>query len=134
MLHQLMAYQAAMLADPQKPDTSPGRWRSRRALVREAEQLMDQHEDGSLTMFDLCEQLVVSERSLHYAFEEICGQTPMTWYRMKRLNAVRRTLKHADPGCTSISKIAKAAGFHHTGAFAAAYHSLFGELPSETLG
>jgi serine/threonine protein kinase len=63
--------------------------------------------DGSLTMVDLCEQLVVSERSLNYAFKEIWGQTPMTWYRMKRLNAVRRTLKQADPRHTSISRNSK---------------------------
>lgn len=133
MLHQLMVYQAGMLADLQQPEASSGRWRSRRALVTEAEQLMDQHDDGSITMIDLCEHLVVSERSLHYAFEEIRGQTPMAWYRMKRLNVVRRRLKLADPALTSISRVAQEAGFYHPGAFAAAYQDLFGELPSSTL-
>lgn len=133
MLHQLMVYQAAMLGDPHQMIISSGRWKNRRSLVMEAEQLMAQHDDGSITMVDLCTELAVSERSLHYAFEEIRGQTPMTWYRIRRLNAVRRTLKQADSRRISISEVAQASGFHHPGAFAAAYQKLFGELPSDTL-
>ena len=56
---------------------------------------------------------------------------PMTFYRMIRLNAVRKALK-TESEC-SVKMIARSFGFHHLSNFAADYLRAFGEYPSETL-
>jgi AraC family ethanolamine operon transcriptional activator len=46
---------------------------------------------------------------------------------------VRRELRDADSGRTSVTGAATHWGFFHSGQFSAAYHKVFGELPSATL-
>jgi AraC family ethanolamine operon transcriptional activator len=133
LCHGLLARLAAVVTDSGGPDAFPRRLSRRRQLVAEAEALMDARPAGSLTMLDMCHQLEVSERGLHYAFRDVLGQTPMAYYRHKRLNAVRRLLKQAGPPRTTVAEAGRACGFSHTGQFAADYRRLFGELPSTTL-
>jgi AraC family ethanolamine operon transcriptional activator len=85
-----------------------------------------------LSLLDLCRELDVSERTLHYAFQEVRGLSPMAYFMAIRLNAVRQELKTA-PDTATVHEIAQRWGFWHTGEFAAAYRRLFGELPSQTL-
>jgi AraC family ethanolamine operon transcriptional activator len=85
-----------------------------------------------LSLLDLCRELGVSERTLHYAFQEVRGLSPMAYFRAFRLNGVRQELKTA-PDTATVREIARRWGFWHTGEFAAAYRRLFGELPSQTL-
>src|SRR5262245_28884498 len=113
--HRLLARVAAVVMAAGKPDLSVGRFSARRQLVREAEALMNVHPDGSLSILDLCRHLIVSERSLHYSFQEVVGLSPMAYYRLKRLNAVRRLLKWGDPKYMKVVKASQAAGFWHTG-------------------
>jgi len=75
----------------------------------------------------------VSERTLHYAFREVRGLTPMAYFKAVRLNAVRQELKTAAADWATVREIAQRWGFWHPGEFAAAYRRLFGELPSQTL-
>jgi AraC family ethanolamine operon transcriptional activator len=84
-------------------------------------------------VLDLCRELAVSERTLHYAFQEVRGLSPMAYFQANRLNAVRQELKAAPAGTATVQEIAQRWGFFHTGEFAAAYRRLFGELPSQTL-
>jgi AraC family ethanolamine operon transcriptional activator len=133
LCHGLLARLAEVIADSEGPDACPRRLSSRRQLVAEAEALMDSRPGGTLTMLDLCHQLAVSERSLHYAFHDVLGETPMAYYRHKRLNAVRRLLKQSGLLRTTVAEAGRASGFWHTGQFAAEYRRLFGELPSTTL-
>ena len=85
-----------------------------------------------MSVFDLCRELGVSERTLHYAFQEVRGLSPMAYFKASRLNAVRQELKAAASGTTTVREIAQRWGFRHTGEFAADYRRLFGELPSQT--
>jgi len=133
LCHRLLDQLARTVTGVGAPPPCPARFHSRRQLVREAEALMDSRLDGTLSSLDLCRELEVSERSLHYAFRDILGQTPMAHYRHKRLNAIRRLLKKADPLQTTVAEAGRAWGFWHTGQFAADYRRLFGELPSSTL-
>jgi AraC-like DNA-binding protein len=84
-----------------------------------------------LSLLDLCRELEVSERTLHYAFQEVRGLSPMAYFRACRPNAVRQELKTVAD--TASEQIAQRWGFWHPGEFAAAYRRLFGELPSRTL-
>jgi AraC family ethanolamine operon transcriptional activator len=104
----------------------------RARVVRRAEEYMQAYLGDPLSVLDLCRELDVSERTLHYAFQEVRGLSPMAYFKASRLNAVRQELKAAPAGTTTVREIAQRWGFWHSGEFAADYRRLFGELPSET--
>jgi AraC family ethanolamine operon transcriptional activator len=121
-----------LLARPNKDQTAlqPS---NRERLVRRAEDYLRANLGHPLSIFDLCQELAVSERTLHYAFQEVRGLSPMAYIQASRLNAVREELKAAPAGTATVHEIAQRWGFWHTGDFAAAYRRLFGELPSQRL-
>jgi AraC family ethanolamine operon transcriptional activator len=82
---------------------------------------------------ELCERFGVTRRTLYRIFEEVMGMAPMAFLRHKRLCDVHVALKRAGPSIT-VRQVARAHGFLHLGRFADQYHSLFSELPSQTLG
>jgi AraC family ethanolamine operon transcriptional activator len=106
---------------------------SRERLVRRADDYMRAGLGEPLSLLDLCRELGVSERTLHYAFQQVRGLSPMAYFKASRLNAVRQELKATPAGTATVREIARRWGFGHTGEFAAAYRRLFGELPSQTL-
>jgi AraC family ethanolamine operon transcriptional activator len=106
---------------------------SRERLVRRADDYLRACLAEPLSVFDLCRELGVSERTLHYAFQQVRGLSPMAYFRACRLNAVRQELKASRAGTATVREVAKRWGFGHPGEFAAAYRRLFGELPSQTL-
>jgi AraC family ethanolamine operon transcriptional activator len=107
-------------------------WSSNRErLVRRADDHLRARRGGPLSLLELCRELGVSERTLHYAFQQVRGLSPMAYVRAMRLNAVRQELKAA-ADTASVQAIAQRWGFGHPGEFAAAYRRLFGELPSQT--
>jgi AraC family ethanolamine operon transcriptional activator len=114
--------------------STPGvdRRRHRRLLARGVEEYLELRLREPLMVQDLCAEFDVSARTLEYAFREAFGLTPMAYFKARRLNAVRQALKQAAPGSTTVHAVAQQWGFWHTGAFAAEYRRLFGELPSET--
>jgi AraC family ethanolamine operon transcriptional activator len=106
---------------------------NRARVVRRAEESMRAHLGDPLSVLDLCRELGVSERTLHYAFQEVRGLSPMAYFKASRLNVVRQELKAAPAGTTTVREIAQRWGLWHSGEFAADYRRLFGELPSQTL-
>jgi AraC family ethanolamine operon transcriptional activator len=109
-------------------------WSSNRErLVRRADDYMRSRLGEPLSLLDLCRELGVSERTLHYAFREVRGLSPMAYFKAGRLNAVRQELKAAAGDSATVREIAQRWGFWHTGEFAASYRRMFGELPSRTL-
>jgi AraC family ethanolamine operon transcriptional activator len=93
---------------------------------------MQAHLRNPLSLLELCRELGVSERTLHYAFQEVRSLSPMAYFKANRLNAVRQELKAVAAVTTTVHEIAQRWGFWHTGEFAADYRRLFGELPSQT--
>lgn len=87
-----------------------------------------------ITINKLCQEIHVSERSLHYLFQKLHRMSPMAYVKVKRLNSIREELKATRLTNKSIAAIAKRWGLWHSGDFAAAYRRLFGELPSQTYG
>jgi AraC family ethanolamine operon transcriptional activator len=122
---------AGLLARP-NDDRTACQPSNRTRVVRRAEEYMRAYLGVPLSVLDLCRELGVSERTLHYAFEEVRGLSPMAYFQARRLNAVRRELKAASAGTATVREIALRWGFWHTGEFASAYRRLFGELPSQT--
>jgi AraC family ethanolamine operon transcriptional activator len=122
---------AGLLARP-NDDRTACQPSNRARVARRAEDYMRAHLGGDpLSVLDLCRELDVSERTLHYAFQEVRGLSPMAYFKASRLNAVREELRAAAATAT-VHEIAQRWGFWHPGEFAADYRRLFGELPSQT--
>src|ERR1700722_18943624 len=85
------------------------------------------------TLIELCATLGVPERSLRTSCMQHLGIGPMSYLRLRRLKSVRRALCSASPDGSNVAELARRYGFTELGRFAARYHQLFGELPSETL-
>jgi AraC-like DNA-binding protein len=82
---------------------------------------------------DLCVASGVSERTLEHAFQKVMGMSPVAYLTRLRLHRVRKALRMATRGSTTVSAQALNWGFWHFGDFSRAYKNCFGELPSETL-
>ena len=91
------------------------------------------HLDRGLSLLELCEFVGASERTLLYAFREGTGQSPKAYLNALKLNRLRQDLKRADPREDSVHELALQWGLVHSGALAADYRRLFGELPHQTL-
>jgi AraC family ethanolamine operon transcriptional activator len=123
---------AGLLARPHDDwTTCPPSNRAR--VVRRAEESMRAQLGDRLSVLDFCRELGVSERALHYAFQEVRGLSPTAYFKACRLNAVRQELKAPAANTATVREIAQRWGFWHSGEFAAAYRRQFGELPSQTL-
>ena len=118
----------AVIADHRVPLTSYNRSR----LARRAEAWMHDRLTEPIRIPDICLALHVSRRELEYAFRSTFDTSPQDFLNKLRLNAIHRALLRADPS-TSITRIAFEYGITHLGRFAAAYHRLFGQKPSDTL-
>ncbi|MBX9584358.1 MAG: helix-turn-helix domain-containing protein [Gemmataceae bacterium] len=112
----------------------PGTAAGRAAVVRRAEEYVRARDAMPVPVLDVCRELGVSERTLHYAFREVVGMGPAAYFRAKRLNAARRDLRAGGPRAVSVGSVAARWGFVHLGEFAAQYRRLFGERPSAALG
>ncbi|WP_420411014.1 helix-turn-helix domain-containing protein [Roseibium sp.] len=102
-------------------------------IVRQATEMISNDLSGTIGLLEICAELKVSLRTLHYAFQDVTDMSPATWLRRIRLNRVHRTLKNASADEIMVKQVALENGFIHAGHFSRQYHRLFGCLPSETL-
>ena len=107
--------------------------RSHRQIVSCVEEFLRTHLDEPVQISQLCSLTGVSERSLRNACHAVCGTSPKRLLTRRRMEAVRQALEIARPGDDTVTRIATRYGFYELGRFAAAYSSLFGERPSQTL-
>jgi AraC-like DNA-binding protein len=84
-------------------------------------------------MKELCEMIVVGDRTLRSCCTEFLGMTPTRYVLLRRLKEVRRTLRDADPDAVQVAEVAQRFGFTQLGHFAGRYRATFGETPSTTL-
>lgn len=105
----------------------------RRRIVLRAEEMALDDPGAQSSVSNLCRDLGVSERALHYAFSDIRGASPKKWLQTLRLNAARRRLRECDPDDMMVKQVAGQAGFSHMGHFGQSYAKLFGERPVDTL-
>jgi AraC-like DNA-binding protein len=60
--------------------------------------------------------------------------SPKRYLLLRRMHLARRALRDGAPTATTVTEIATRYGFWQFGRFAGQYRSLYGELPSVTLG
>jgi AraC-like DNA-binding protein len=96
-------------------------------------QYIEANADSVLTPEILARVGCVSVRTLHAAFQEQLGESPMAYVRRIRLSRVRAELLRSDPQEVRVTDIATRWGFLHQSRFAQQYRDQFNELPSVTL-
>jgi AraC-like DNA-binding protein len=103
-----------------------------RIMIR-FEEVLAEYLSRRLNMAELCELIVVSERTLRSCCAEFLGMSPTQYVLLRRLKEVRRALRDADPDKGNIADVAHRFGFAQLGRFAGRYRAIFGETPSTTL-
>ena len=103
-----------------------------RVMIRFEEVLAD-HLGRMPRMPELCERVGVSDRTLRSSCIEFLAISPARYVLLRRLNAARRALRHADPDLANVAELARLNGFTHPGRFAEMYRAAFDESPSSTL-
>ncbi len=107
---------------------------NRERVVRQALEYLHANPERPLSIDALCQAVGVSRRTLQYCFEQALAVNPARYFRLWRLNGVRRALRQAAPREVQVADVASRWGFWHLPRFAGDYRQLFGELPSATLG
>jgi len=102
------------------------------SLVRNVEAFMWDNVEEPLTLERICKEMHCGVRALIYAFKDIYGVGPMTYWKVRRLNAAHRKLR-ASGGNTAILEIAADYGFWHMGHFSSDHKHMFGMTPSEAI-
>jgi AraC-like DNA-binding protein len=130
MLYRIVA---VMLA-PQTlvPALATGHTSPSAAAISRVTEYIVGHLERPITLSDLERVSGLSSRTLQVAFQKAYNCSPREWMRRRRLGMARERLLSAAPGET-VTSIALSCGFTTSGAFAAAYATRFGELPSATL-
>ena len=103
-----------------------------RIMVR-FEEVLAEYLSRPLHMLELCDRIVVSDRTLRSCCAEFIGMTPGQYVLLRRLKEARRVLRDADPDRVSVSEVARHFGFRELGRFTGRYRAAFGETPSTTL-
>jgi transcriptional regulator GlxA family with amidase domain len=96
-------------------------------------EFLEANPNRPLYLVDLCKALGVAERTLRLSCEEHLGMGPIRYLTLRRMHLVRRALQYSHPSTATVTQIVTDHGFWELGRFSVAYHTLFGEPPSETL-
>lgn len=102
-------------------------------LVRRAQEFIEVSGAVPVHLSDLVNSLRVSRSSLHRAFDEVLGVSPVAYLRHRRLCEARIQLRERANSAATVADVAFEQGFSDFGRFSRYYRSLFGEHPSETM-
>jgi AraC-like DNA-binding protein len=108
--------------------------RQHAVIMRRFRRAVEEKPDQALFIPELCTAIGASERTLRICCQEQLGVSPKRYLLLRRMHLVRRGLRESAPTATTVTEIATRYGFWQFGRFAGEYKSLFGELPSTTLG
>ena len=102
-------------------------------IVSRAKDAARKYDARQVTLATLCAEAGVGKTTLHKAFLETHGISPMQFVQRSRLTAVRELLLDPDSPVRSVKEAALTYGFSSFGRFSDQYFRLFGEHPSQTL-
>jgi transcriptional regulator GlxA family with amidase domain len=103
------------------------------AIMRRFYRVIEEYLDQPFNMPELAKAVGTSERTLTACCQEHLGMGPKRFLILRRMNMMRRDLRRAAPGETTVTEIATRYGFWQFGRLAVAYKAMFGESPSTTL-
>ena len=120
--------------DAQEPAGGDARRVVRRSdIVRRAEERFIAAGNQPVSLADLCAAAGVGRTSLQQAFIDLYGESPLGYFRKRRLTQAREALMLAPPARAAVKRAALDAGLTALGRFSVEYRRLFGESPSATL-
>jgi AraC-like DNA-binding protein len=112
----------------------PGRIERQRAnLMTQFEDILETAPLATLSVTDIASALGVTNTLLRKCCHAHLGLAPGRYLYLRRMGLVLQALHDADPAKATVVQTAELHGFTRDGHFAAAYHAIFGELPSATL-
>jgi AraC-like DNA-binding protein len=129
---QLVLAFAECLADENTHPSGPSRDRGDDIMIR-FEDVLRAVPLASLSVTDIASTLGISVVALRRHCQRSLGMAPGRYIFLRRMAQVLQALHSADPTLETVARIARVQGFSGSGRFAAAYRSMFGELPSATL-
>src|SRR5271165_2141304 len=103
-------------------------------ILRRFRRAVEENPDQALYIPALCTSIGVADRTLRVCCQEQLGMSPKRYLLLRRMHLARRALRESAPTAATVTEIAAQYGFWQFGRFAGEYKSLFGELPSATLG
>jgi AraC-like DNA-binding protein len=106
---------------------NPGR------IVRAAEERFAEAMGNPISLADLCAATGVSKSVLYLAFQNWCGEPPISYFHKRRLSKVRSRLLNTEHRRGAVKQAALSVGLTELGRFSREYRQLFGEQPSITL-
>jgi len=89
--------------------------------------------DQRVSLTELCQAAGVSKSTLYYAFGSLYGESPISYFRKRRLMMARSYLLKTSRRPGAVKYAALNFGFNNLGRFAGDYYSLFGEYPVQSL-
>lgn len=118
------------LLEPSSPKRFRGLGGSHQHIVKYChERVLESPAGEPPSILDLCRELKIPRRTLHYSFEKIAGRSPVAYLRAIRLNAAQRCLAAEKVPC--VADVAYRWGFTHPSYFSQEYKRLFGHSPSK---
>lgn len=131
-LAHLLAFHLASASRHHTRDA--GACRTPYALVRLTCDFVETIPKRPILLADLCAAARVSAPTLTWAFQRVTGTSPVRFFRLQRLAKARELLLASDGSTGAVKAAAMANGFTELGRFSGLYRSIYGELPSQTLG
>lgn len=101
-------------------------------LFRKARDLMHSDLRENISISSICSELHIGRRTLEKSFANVCGLGPARYFKLVKLNEVRRELLRTDRASDRIGDIVAEWNIWNLGRFAGEYYSIFGEKPSDT--
>jgi AraC-like DNA-binding protein len=102
-------------------------------IMHRFHKVVEENPGSALYVPEICAAIDVSPRTLLACCQEHLGMGPKRYLMLRRMSLVRRALRQATAGETTVTNIVSQFGFWEFGRFAGVYKSTFGETPSETL-
>jgi transcriptional regulator GlxA family with amidase domain len=84
--------------------------------------------EATIKITDLCDEMAVSERQLHYKIKSLTGATPANLVKEIKLQYVRRLLEKSQ--VSTVAEAAYSVGFENVTHFSKLFEQRFGKKPS----
>ncbi|MBW4646855.1 MAG: AraC family transcriptional regulator [Goleter apudmare HA4340-LM2] len=108
----------------------PGRKPDTIARIYHAREVLASRLDNPPPLFDLAQQVGISDRTLQRGFRDVFGTTVIGYLTQQRMKHAAQFLR---TGSCTVAEAANLVGYAHLGHFAAGFKQQFGITPSECL-
>jgi len=121
----------SLISGTGEPDRAAAR--RHQFILRRMIDAIESDDRAELTLASLCRSSHVSVRTLHEVSMRFLGTPPAQYLRMRRLRRVHEMLRGAAPDTMTVATAMTRNGLWEIGRAVAAYRSVFGQAPADTL-